>query len=87
MTVDAPTGPRESLEQGAGREWRMYIGGERVDAADGRWTDVMSPSRSGTVLGRLPRADAADVDRAVEAAGAALPGWLTLPVVEHRPLV
>src|SRR4051812_42601632 len=49
MSVDAPTSPHEILHEGASREWRMYIGGERVEATDGRWTDVMSPSRSGTV--------------------------------------
>jgi aldehyde dehydrogenase (NAD+) len=84
MSVDAPTIQDEVLGEAASREWRMYIGGQRVEAADGRWTDVLSPSRSGTVIGRVPRADAADVDRAVQAARAALPGWRALPATARQ---
>jgi aldehyde dehydrogenase (NAD+) len=84
MSVDAPTSPREVLDEGTSREWRMYIDGERVEALDGRWTDVLSPSRAGTVLGRVPRADAADVDRAVKAARTAFPGWSGLPATARQ---
>src|SRR3954447_24091578 len=84
MSVDAPTSPQQILDEGASREWRMYIGGDWVEAAGGRWTDVMSPSRRGTVLGRVPRADAADVDRAVTAARAAFPEWRALPATDRQ---
>ena len=54
---------------------RMLIGGEWVDAADGRTFDVETPAKRGSVIAQVPRAGAADVDRAVKAAAAAFPGW------------
>jgi aldehyde dehydrogenase (NAD+) len=53
----------------------MLIGGDWVPAADGRWMDVTSPGRRGTVLARVPIAAKADADRAVAAARRALPAW------------
>jgi aldehyde dehydrogenase (NAD+) len=59
-------------------EWKMLIGGDWVDAADGSTTDVTCPSRDGVVLARVPDGKAADIDRAVEAAAAAQPAWAGL---------
>lgn len=59
-------------------DWKMLIGGEWVDAADGSWTDVTCPSRSNVVLARMPDGKAADVDKAVQAAAAAQPAWAGL---------
>ncbi len=53
----------------------MLIGGEWVAALDGRWSDVLSPGRRGTILARVPIGGSADADRAVRAARAAFPGW------------
>ena len=61
----------------------MLIGGEFVGAADGTWTDVVSPG-SLTVIGRVPKGDSQDVDRAVAAARAALPSWRGLPFTERQ---
>jgi aldehyde dehydrogenase (NAD+) len=61
----------------------MLIGGEFVGAADGQWTDVVSPG-SLTVIGRVPTGSSQDVDRAVTAARAALPGWRGLPFTERQ---
>jgi aldehyde dehydrogenase (NAD+) len=62
----------------------MLVGGEFVGPADGRWIEVTAPSRAGHVLGRVPRAGAEDVDRAVAAAGAALPGWRAAHFTERQ---
>jgi aldehyde dehydrogenase (NAD+) len=56
----------------------MLIGGEWVEAADGGWREIASPGRRGSVLARVPRGSAADVDRAVTAARAAFPAWRDL---------
>lgn len=53
----------------------MLIGGERVPAADGRTFFVETPARRGEVIAEVPRAGAADVDRAVRAAAAAFEDW------------
>ncbi|MGX7681539.1 aldehyde dehydrogenase family protein [Jatrophihabitans sp. DSM 45814] len=62
----------------------MHIGGEQIGALADEWMDVLSPGRLGAVLARVPRAQAADVDRAVLAAGSALPGWRSLPATVRQ---
>ncbi|MBB4661827.1 aldehyde dehydrogenase family protein [Conexibacter arvalis] len=62
-----------------GREFKMLIGGEFVDAADGAEIEVFDPS-TGAALTRVPSAGAADVERAVAAAQAAQPAWEALGV-------
>ncbi|MFT4011275.1 MAG: aldehyde dehydrogenase family protein, partial [Nocardioidaceae bacterium] len=78
------------LETGSAEapDWPMHIGGEWVDAADGTWAAVTCPSRIGTVLARVPAGNSIDVDRAVEAARAAQPGWAALHfTVRQRALL
>lgn len=61
----------------------LWIGGELVPATGG----VVFPHRyaaNGRPTADVPLAGAADVDRAVQAARAALPGWRALPANERR---
>src|SRR5713101_1075748 len=51
------------------------VGGEWVDAAGGETMEVLNPA-TGDTIAEVPRASAADVDRAVQAAKRALPEWL-----------
>src|SRR5207237_4927624 len=60
---------------GSGLREKMLIGGEWVESADGRTFDVETPARRGAVIAKVPRAGAADVDRAVRAAATAFPAW------------
>jgi acyl-CoA reductase-like NAD-dependent aldehyde dehydrogenase len=56
---------------------RMVVGGEQVDALEGRSFDVVNPA-NGAVIARAPLGEVADVDRAVEAARKAFEGpWST----------
>ena len=52
--------------------YRILIGGELVDAASGETMDVIAPA-TGETIAAVPRCEAEDVDRAVEAAQAAAP--------------
>jgi succinate-semialdehyde dehydrogenase / glutarate-semialdehyde dehydrogenase len=52
----------------------LFIDGERVAGGAGRGDDVLNPA-TGEVLGRVPFAEAADVDAAIAAARAAFPKW------------
>ena len=52
----------------------MIINGERVDAASGATMDVRNPA-TGALVATVPRADASDTQRAIQAAAAAFPGW------------
>ncbi|HZA20663.1 MAG TPA: aldehyde dehydrogenase family protein [Actinomycetota bacterium] len=53
---------------------KLAIGGEFVDALDGSTFDVFNP-HDGSKLADVAEAKPRDVDRAVEAAQAAFPGW------------
>lgn len=59
-------------------DYPMLIGGEWVPGQDGNWSEVTSPSRRGTVIGRVPQGESVDVDRAVAAARKAFPAWRDL---------
>jgi aldehyde dehydrogenase (NAD+) len=62
----------------------MHIGGEVVGAVAGEWIEIVSPARPNMVLSRVPRARAADVDRAVVAARRAQPVWQALHFTERQ---
>ncbi|MGZ4360061.1 MAG: gamma-aminobutyraldehyde dehydrogenase [Gaiellaceae bacterium] len=55
--------------------YKNFIGGEFVDAISGETMDVLNPA-TGETIGSVPRSGVEDVERAVEAAGRALPEWL-----------
>jgi succinate-semialdehyde dehydrogenase/glutarate-semialdehyde dehydrogenase len=55
-------------------EIALYIDGEWVQGAGGRGDDVVNPATE-EVLGRVPFAEASDVDAAIAAARAAFPKW------------
>jgi betaine-aldehyde dehydrogenase len=60
---------------------QMWIANRWVSAADGRVFEVRNPATE-EVLDTVPRASAADVDRAVLAARAAFPDWRRTPGIE-----
>jgi 1-pyrroline dehydrogenase len=51
-----------------------FIGGAAAPPAGGRCEDILSPANS-ELIARAPMSDAADVDRAVDAAADAFEGW------------
>src|SRR5262245_8799996 len=61
---------------------KMLIGGHWEVSAAPRWGKVYNPS-TGQVIARVPYCTAAEVDRAVQAAAAALPAWAETPVVDR----
>lgn len=64
--------------------YKMFIGGEWVDAVDGATVDVITPIDRTVTIATTPRAQQADADRAVEAARAAFPAWAALPFAERQ---
>jgi aldehyde dehydrogenase (NAD+) len=66
--------------------FRHLVGGELRDALDGRTIDSHDPS-TGQVWATIPRGTAADVDAAVRAARAALPGWKQVPPLARAALL
>ncbi len=71
----------------AGQEYGLFIGGEVVESASGEVRDLHEPA-TGEPLARAAMAGEADVDRAVEAARAALDGpWGKTPPNERARLL
>jgi acyl-CoA reductase-like NAD-dependent aldehyde dehydrogenase len=70
-----------------GQEFGLFIGGEVVEPASGEIRDLHEPA-TGEPLARAAMAGEADVDRAVEAARAALDGpWGKTPPTERARLL
>ena len=61
---------------------RNWIDGQWVDAASGRTLPVENP-RHAQAMGNVAWSDTADVEKAVAAATAALPGWRNTPLKER----
>jgi acyl-CoA reductase-like NAD-dependent aldehyde dehydrogenase len=60
------------------RHAQMLIGGAWADSASGETLDVENPGKRQKIA-EIPRAGATDVDRAVQAATQAFPGWSKTP--------
>jgi acyl-CoA reductase-like NAD-dependent aldehyde dehydrogenase len=70
-----------------GREYGLFINGELVEPQSGEFRDLNEPA-TGDGLARVAQAAEADVDRAVEAARAALGGpWGKTPPTERSRLL
>ncbi|WAM19213.1 aldehyde dehydrogenase family protein [Rhodococcus sp. JS3073] len=65
----------EQLQIPAARDYSMFVDGAWVEARGGEWSDVTTPILREHVIGRVPSSEAADVDRAVQAARSAFPKW------------
>jgi len=65
---------------------QLFIGGEFVDALDGNTIEVLDP-HDGSLLAQVAEAGAADVDRAVAAAGEAHAAWGRMPAAERGRLL
>src|SRR5918999_3254606 len=66
---------------------RNFVGGELVDAADGRTSDLVNPA-TGEAFGTAPLSGTADVDTAMAAAQTAFESWRdTTPAERQRALL
>ena len=55
-------------------QFKNFVGGEWVDAAEGGIAEILNPA-TGETIAEVPEGTQADVDRAVEAAEKAFPAW------------
>src|SRR5689334_17303379 len=56
---------------------QMLIGGERLDAASGATSEIRNPA-NGQVVATVPKGDALDTRRAIDAAASAFATWSKL---------
>src|SRR5947207_2476472 len=64
----------------------MFINGEHVGAASGATMEVRNPA-TGAVVDTVPRADAEDTRRAIDAAAAAFRTWSKLPPTKRAHIL
>jgi 1-pyrroline dehydrogenase len=67
-------------------QYRILIGGEFSDAASGETMEVIAPA-TGETIAEVPRCSEVEIDRAIEAAQAALPDWLEKTPKERSELL
>jgi acyl-CoA reductase-like NAD-dependent aldehyde dehydrogenase len=64
-----------------------YIGGKWVPAEGGEFFENRNPADTNDLIGLFPRSSAADVDRAVEAAGGAFDSWRLTPAPKRGEIL
>jgi aldehyde dehydrogenase (NAD+) len=69
----------------AAKNYKMYIGGKWVDAANGKTFEDMNPY-TGEVYAHIPAGTREDAKRAIEAAQAAFPAWAATPPSLRRKI-
>ena len=67
-------------------EYRQFIGGEWVDAANGGTWDLIDPATE-EVIATLPFGDGADAEAAIDAATQAFPAWSTATAYERAAVL
>lgn len=65
---------------------KMIVNGKPTGAASGATMEVRNPA-TGEVVDTVPRADAQDTRRAIEAAAAAFPSWAKLPAQQRAQIL
>ena len=84
-TTSAGFRPVDSGDRNVG-EVSIYINGEWSPASSGETFETVDPS-TGKVIGTVPRGTEEDVNRAVEAARAAFPGWRDTEAFERGAML
>src|SRR5215212_2740598 len=69
------------------KTFHNYIGGEWVKSSSGEWFENINPADTGDVIGRFPRSNADDVNRAIEAAKGASDRWRHTPAPKRAELL
>lgn len=61
---------------------KIYVGGEWIASDSGEWVEVENPATR-EIIGRVPRGNSVDVDKAVKAASSAFTNWSKTTVEER----
>src|SRR5919109_840182 len=77
----------ETIEAPARPAFANYVGGEWRPSGSGRTYEKRNPARPSEVIGEFPASSEEDVNRAVEAAATAFPGWSGLPAAARAAVL
>jgi alpha-ketoglutaric semialdehyde dehydrogenase len=69
------------------KKYHNYIAGEWVKSSSGEWFDNVNPADTSDIVGRFPKSNEEDVDRAVEAARNAASKWRRTPAPKRAELL
>jgi acyl-CoA reductase-like NAD-dependent aldehyde dehydrogenase len=64
-----------------------YIGGEWVESSSGEWFDNINPADTTDIIGRFPKSNAEDVNRAVAAAKSVATRWRRTPAPKRAEIL
>jgi len=63
-----------------------FVGGKALQSASGKFADVFDPS-TGEVMAQTPLCTEAEVDRAIQCAKDAFPGWSNTPAIKRTQVL
>jgi len=69
------------------KTYQNYIGGEWIKSSSGEYFDNVNPADTTDIVGRFPKSNADDVNRAVEAAKNAATKWRRTPAPKRAELL
>ncbi len=69
------------------KKFSNYIGGEWVASSSGEWFDNVNPADTSDIVGRFPKSNADDVNRAIEAAKSAAKRWRLTPAPKRAEIL
>ena len=67
--------------------YNNFIGGEWVKSSSGEWFNNVNPADTNDIIGRFPKSNEDDINRAVEAASAAAKKWRLTPAPKRAELL
>src|SRR5947209_20425363 len=71
----------------ATKKYHNYIGGHWVASSSGEWFDNVNPADSDDVVGRFPRSNAEDMNKAIDAAKNAARRWRLTPAPKRAEIL
>jgi acyl-CoA reductase-like NAD-dependent aldehyde dehydrogenase len=77
----------KTVQKTSTKTYYNYIGGEWVKSASGEWFENLNPADTSDVVGRFPRSNADDVNKAVAAAKSAADRWRLTPAPKRAELL
>jgi alpha-ketoglutaric semialdehyde dehydrogenase len=87
MAKAQPAKISKSNKKTSTKTYYNYIGGEWVKAASGEWFENLNPADTNDVVGRFPKSNAEDVNKAVAAAKNAADRWRLTPAPKRAELL
>jgi acyl-CoA reductase-like NAD-dependent aldehyde dehydrogenase len=87
IMAKAKTAKGKSEAKSSVKTYYNYIGGKWVKSASGEWFDNVNPADTSDIVGRFPRSNAEDVNRAVAAAKESAARWRRTPAPKRAELL